>query len=46
MARHKEAAVEHHSAVEAYTKTPTDYRKNEVGRAKQNWTSLMKKLKS
>lgn len=35
MGRHKEAADEHHSAVEAYTKSPTDYRKNEMDRAKQ-----------
>jgi hypothetical protein len=34
MGRHKEAAVEHPSAVEAYTQSPTEYRKNEVDHAK------------
>jgi len=35
LGRHKEAANEHHSAVEAYSKNPTDYRKDELARAKQ-----------
>jgi hypothetical protein len=44
--RHKEAAEEHHNAVEAYSKDPTEYRKNEINRAKKNWTNLMMRLKS
>jgi len=33
--RHKEAADDYPSSVEAYTKSPSEYRKNEVDRAKQ-----------
>ena len=35
MGRYKEAAAEHHSAAESYSQNPTEYRKNEVDRAKQ-----------
>jgi hypothetical protein len=33
--RHKEAADVHHNAVEAYSKDPSEYRKNELNSAKQ-----------
>ena len=37
MGRYKEAAVEPYTAAEAYTKSPTENRKNEVDRFKKNF---------
>jgi hypothetical protein len=43
--RPKEAAEEHHKAVEAYTTNPTEYRKNEIDRAKQKLDKSYEELK-